>query len=189
MFITCKLRRIKEGVYDGHSAITSPPATMYQLLPAHPSHHVSHAFPFRRDAWRISFGQLDTFDEQDTLAWLARLHELGRLYHLWHQDEIIGQLELSPALVRPDGVQEGYLYLLYLCEPWRGRGAGLWLHDQALARIRAAGSHRAGLRVGSGNTRAANFYRRLGWQPVGTPDARGQLMHHDLFPRPNQEPL
>lgn len=149
---------------------------MYRLLPAEPATHLSHCLPFRRDAWRISFGQLDTFDEQDTLAWLARLQELGRLHHLWHEDEIIGQLELSPALVRPDGVQEGYLYLLYLCPPWRGLGAGRWLHDQALARIRAAGSQRAGLRVSPSNLPAVAFYHRLGWQPVGLPDARGQLL-------------
>jgi GNAT superfamily N-acetyltransferase len=56
---------------------------------------------------------------------------------------------------------------LYVLPSRWGRGVGRELHDEALARLRAAGCDRAHLWVLEGNDRARRVYERLGWRENG----------------------
>jgi GNAT superfamily N-acetyltransferase len=56
---------------------------------------------------------------------------------------------------------------LYVLPEWWSRGVGRSLHDEVLARQRAAAWTRCHLWVLERNDRARRFYERLGWQENG----------------------
>lgn len=56
---------------------------------------------------------------------------------------------------------------LYVRPEWWGRGVGRALHDEVLARQRAAGATRCHLWVLEANDRARRLYERLGWRESG----------------------
>jgi GNAT superfamily N-acetyltransferase len=56
---------------------------------------------------------------------------------------------------------------LYVRPEWWSRGVGRALHDEVLARQRAAGSTRCHLWVLERNDRARRLYERLGWHENG----------------------
>lgn len=158
--------------------------TSLRLKPACLHLYPEFALACRRDAWCISHGSVAGFDEAQTRAWLDTLtrEQPQGLLHLWRHHSPIGQLELAPAMMRQDGSQGGYLYLLYLIPDWRGRGLGRWLLEQALQRIRAVGSTSAELRYLPTHLTAERFYLRQGWRKEGRADERGQLLVKDLTP-------
>ncbi|MCS3454778.1 GNAT superfamily N-acetyltransferase [Aeromonas sp. BIGb0405] len=158
--------------------------TSLRLKPACLDLYPEFALACHRDAWCISHGSVAGFDEAQTRVWLDTLtrEQPQGLLHLWRHHSPIGQLELAPAMARMDGSLGGYIYLLYLVPQWRGRGLGRWLLEQALQRIRAAGSTSAGLRYVPTHLAAECFYLRQGWRKEGRADERGQLLVKDLTP-------
>jgi GNAT superfamily N-acetyltransferase len=62
--------------------------------------------------------------------------------------------------------QTGYVWALFVIEESQGRGHGSGLLDAAMSRLRERGHRQAFLTTGAG-TRAAEFYRSRGWQPMG----------------------
>lgn len=135
---------------------------------------------FRRDMYVASFGSEDGLAEEmgednvkyleDLRAKLAQFPE-GNV-HLWHGDAIVGQLEMR--LVEPEP-HLGYVSLLYVAPELRGLGLGKRLHEYAAEASRQRGKSAMRLSVSLANAPAIMFYRRLGWQMVGS--------------RPNKSPM
>jgi GNAT superfamily N-acetyltransferase len=65
------------------------------------------------------------------------------------------------------GCRAEWLDGLYVEPAWWSRGIGRKLHDEALDRLRGAGSARCHLWVLEHNDRARRFYERLGWRENG----------------------
>jgi GNAT superfamily N-acetyltransferase len=63
----------------------------------------------------------------------------------------------------------GNVWALFVSPSAEGRGAGRALHYRLLAAAAGEGVERLWLTTGP-DTRAAGFYRKLGWEPGGTAD-------------------
>ncbi len=144
--------------------------------------HRDVCMAFRKDAYAISFGNVDNYNEDETLEWFEYLLEsnIDGFLHVWRGDEIIGQVEFKTYLKDDEGNVYSYINLFYLIPKERYQGIGQILHDYVLEQCRESGSSEALLRYIPGNTQAKAFYRKNGWMFLGEPDMRGQLMTIDL---------
>lgn len=124
----------------------------------------------REDVFQLALGTTLPLHGEDGqgarryLEWLTQWAQAlpGSMLHVWHGEEIIGQLELSqpqPTL--------GYVHLFYLTEPYRHLGLGQQLHDRALAFFREAGCATLQLSASLDNLPALRFYQRNGWRDIG----------------------
>jgi aminoglycoside 6'-N-acetyltransferase len=135
---------------------------------------------FRREMYQASFGTTEGLEEEmgpdnekylaDLRAKIAQLPE-GNV-HLWHGEEIVGQLEMRLVDHEP---HVGYVSLIYVPPEWRGQGLGRRLHEHAVQVSRHRDKRGLRLSVAFTNVPAIMFYRRLGWEMVGS--------------RPNKEPM
>jgi GNAT superfamily N-acetyltransferase len=75
--------------------------------------------------------------------------------------------EEDGAPVGVAGCRRGWLDGLYVLPEWWSRRIGQQLHDEALDRLRAAGSTDCSLWVLEHNDRGRRFYERLGWHENG----------------------
>lgn len=140
---------------------------------------------FRRETHRVSYGNLDHFSREETLAWfeaLAANPDAGFL-HVRDAGEIIGQLEYQCPRTDAEGQRYGYINLIYLVPAYRHRHLGGRLQAYMLDQFQAQGCTQARLRYLPHNTAAGAFYRRQGWQPVGVVQPNGQLMEKSLAGR------
>lgn len=148
------------------------------------SKHADVCVDFRRDSFICSFGYdqgiiRSNSDEKRYLEWLRmRISEWPEgAVHLWHQDRIIGQLEMrqrqAPGLA--------YVNLFYLVCEARGYTAGDMLHSYALAQCRKRHLSLVQLSVSPTNARALAYYRKHGWIDKG-PRPDSQDVH--LMERP-----
>jgi GNAT superfamily N-acetyltransferase len=90
--------------------------------------------------------------------------------------EVIWYLEEAIFLVSEDETtvqgftcvnhQTGYVWALFVIDEAQGRGHGTALLNAATERLRQAGHRQAVLSTGRG-TKAEEFYRSKGWQPMG----------------------
>jgi ribosomal protein S18 acetylase RimI-like enzyme len=135
---------------------------------------------FRREMYEASFGTTDGLEDEmgpgdetylaDLRAKIAQVPE-GNV-HAWHGEEIVGQLEMRLVEHEP---HLGYVSLIYVPPEWRGRGVGRRLHEHAVQVCRQRDKRAMRLSVSFTNVPALMFYRRLGWEMVGS--------------RPNKEPM
>jgi GNAT superfamily N-acetyltransferase len=127
-------------------------------------------------------------DEADELAAIQREASLAAYPHIFPPElypfpteaveERWREAVADPALEvivaeegRPVGVvmtRPEWLDGLYVRPEWWSRGVGRALHDEVLARQRAAGSTTCNLWVLEHNDRARRFYERLGWRENGS---------------------
>ncbi len=135
--------------------------------------------PLIREAWP---------DEAETFAAIQRDASLTANAHIFPPElypfpmgEIIQRWQsflddpsVSVLVCEEDGTAVGvagaraeWLDGLYVVPEWWSRGVGRSLHDEVLARQRAAGGTRCHLWVLERNDRARRFYERLGWQENG----------------------
>jgi GNAT superfamily N-acetyltransferase len=68
--------------------------------------------------------------------------------------------------------QTGYLWALFVIDGAQGRGHGTALLNEVIERFRKAGQRQAFLTTGE-DTKAATFYRSMGWTQTGL-DRRGE---------------
>jgi mycothiol synthase len=73
------------------------------------------------------------------------------------------RVEIGPG---DDGAMEGWIALIGVRPPWRGRGLGRELLRWSVDRCRAAGAVRIELAVEALNERALGIYRRDGFEPA-----------------------
>jgi mycothiol synthase len=108
--------------------------------------------PVPLEAWRAF--SVDRPDFDPTLYWLAEAdgEVAGICLGQWHGSG-------DPTF--------GWVEVLAVRRPWRGRGLGLALLRDAFAELAARGATRVGLGVDAENTTGAvRLYERAGMQPV-----------------------
>jgi GNAT superfamily N-acetyltransferase len=96
---------------------------------------------------------------------------------LWYMDHGIFLVSEDDAGVQGfvcANPQTGYVWALFVIDAAQGRGHGKALLDEATKRLREAGHRQAYLHTGV-ELKARGFYRRCGWQEMGT-DLRGDLV-------------
>ncbi|MEC5159281.1 diamine N-acetyltransferase [Janthinobacterium sp. CG_23.3] len=136
-------------------------------------------------------------DGADIIAHCARQHDVG-LYRAWLAEPAM-RLWLADAM--PGGAPVGYLVLspstlavaapraddleikrVYLLHRFHGQRIGKRLMDAALAHARERGARRVLLGVYAENHDALAFYRRCGFEQVGTRTFRvGATDYHDAI--------
>ena len=126
-------------------------------------------------------------DEAETLAEIQREASVAAYPHIFPPElypypteavverwqEALADQEVTVLVAeegRPVGVvmcRPEWLDGLYVRPDRWGRGVGRALHDEVLARLRAAGYERCHLWVLEANDRARQLYERLGWRENG----------------------
>jgi putative acetyltransferase len=127
-------------------------------------------------------------EEADELAAIQREASLAAYPHIFPPElypfpteavqerwqEALDDREVTVIVAEEEGRAVGvvmsraeWLDGLYVRPEWWGRGVGSALHDEVLARQRAAGSTRCHLWVLERNDRARRLYERLGWHENG----------------------
>ena len=127
---------------------------------------------FRADSFSISFGHERDFWGEDGhgdkryLEWLQKkiTSTPPMAYHLWSENEILGQIELD--YYKGDKTI-GYVNLFYLAHEHRGRGAASHLDDFTTSFFKSLGVNRLLLSVSPTNQRALSFYKKNGWRDLG----------------------
>ena len=137
---------------------------------------------FRADSFIVSFGIDEHFYQEHAaspttiypdgrgseryITWLTqRMHDIpGSCVHVWHSDDIVGQIEMGRF--RED-TSIGYVNLFYLIPAYRGRGLGRQLDQYAMSFLQRAGHQRARLSVSATNHPAISFYRKNNWRDLG----------------------
>lgn len=84
--------------------------------------------------------------------------------HVWLDQKIIGQIELS---LKKNDTDCGYVSLFYLNLEHRGLGFGKYLNDYAISTFKKRGCNRTELTVDSSNSSAISFYKKHGWKALG----------------------
>ncbi len=133
--------------------------------------HAEICMKFRADSFFCSFGTENTFWEEDGLGgerylnWLkTKIGENYSGFHLWQNEEIIGQIELG---LRKPGDDFGYVNLYYLKKEFRGKGLSNMLDDFSMNYLAELGFKKARLSVSPSNKRAWVFYQKFGWKDIG----------------------
>lgn len=80
---------------------------------------------------------------------------------------VVGFCGVGASLERAAQGDDGQLYTIYLLQPYWRCGIGTKLHTAALRQLAGLGFRRAELWVLETNTRAIEFYRRVGWLADG----------------------
>jgi ribosomal protein S18 acetylase RimI-like enzyme len=137
---------------------------------------------FRRDAHIVSFGDDVNFNIRETIAWFKKLDTLDNsgFYHVFKNNEIIGQIEFRHGLLDDKGRKFGYINLLYLLPEFRNKGIGNKLVDFIFAQFKNDQCAYAQLRYIPANLSAVSFYHKHGWADIGEMKDRGQLAEKRL---------
>lgn len=80
---------------------------------------------------------------------------------------VVGFATTGPRRCEERAEGDGELYAIYLHPEHWDHGVGYRLHEQALERLRQQDFTTATLWVLTGNARAIQFYRRIGWHTNG----------------------
>jgi ribosomal protein S18 acetylase RimI-like enzyme len=142
--------------------------------------HADLCVAFRREMYVASFGTAEGLEEEmgpgDALYLEGLRERIAQVpegnVHLLRGERIVAQAELK-LLDEDAGI--GYVSLFHVAADCRGEGLGRALHEHAVDVFRRRGLKAMRLSVSISNPAAMAFYRRLGWQAIGT--------------RPNREPM
>ncbi len=141
------------------------------FLPINLDLHSELCIKFRADSYFESFGTDKPFwgddgeGDKHYLNWLrTRSEKRYGIFHVWLNQEIVGQLELGE---RKSDDDFGYVNLYYLVPEWRGQGLSSQLDRFAMNFLKSLGFSKVKLAVSPTNPRAIQFYKKNGWQDLG----------------------
>lgn len=106
-----------------------------------------------------------SFDEARQRAGLKLLLDSGKdcVLVAEHEGEVIGMCSVQTVISTAEGGRSGWVEDLVIAEEFRGRGIGRLLLKQLDAWALDNGLTRLQLLADRNNTRALDFYRKLGW--------------------------
>ncbi len=106
-----------------------------------------------------------SFDEARQRAGLKLLLDSGKdcVLVAEHEGEVIGLCSVQTVISTAEGGRSGWVEDLVITEEFRGRGIGRLLLKQLDAWALDNGLTRLQLLADRNNTRALDFYRKLGW--------------------------
>lgn len=123
---------------------------------------------FQADAWFCSTGSDEAFYatvDQYIVSLHKRIAALpDSCVHVWHDDQIIGQIEMS---LMKQASSIGYVNLFYLVPAYRHQGLGRLLDNYAVDYLQRLGCQTARLTVSPSNQPAIKFYEKCGWVDIG----------------------
>ncbi|QHS24207.1 GNAT family N-acetyltransferase [Virgibacillus sp. MSP4-1] len=130
--------------------------------------HSEKMINFRKDSFKVSFGDASNFDKEAYLRWVEeKQRDFPEGFVLVEEDgRYIGQIELS--IREYDGRTIGYVHLFYLVSEMRGKGKGEYLHNYARQFFHNHNLHEYHLRVSPSNTSAIRFYHKNGMVEAGS---------------------
>ncbi|MBP1969849.1 RimJ/RimL family protein N-acetyltransferase [Virgibacillus natechei] len=137
--------------------------------------HRDKVVEFRKDSFKVSFGDTSGFGEEEYLHWLdEKIKDLSKGFVLVEEDgKYIGQLELT--IREFEGKEIGYINLYYLVPEMRGKGKGKELHNYAKQFFDNNKVSEYHLRVAPSNSAAIKFYHKNGMEEVG-PEVDGKVI-------------
>lgn len=139
-----------------------------QFKTINPEKHSEQVIQFRKDSFKVSFGDVGDFDEIDYLQWLnENITDYPEGFVVVEEEgKLIGQLELT--IREYEGRSIGYVNLYYLIPASRGRGIGKDLHAYATQFFKNRQVQEYHLRVSPTNTSAIKFYQKIGMAEIGS---------------------
>ena len=116
------------------------------------------------DAWRSAHGTLDGFDAETYFAAACEHHgdDPEAIIRIFDAEKSAGLIDLDSRRGAHAGY--GWISLLYLEEPYRGRELGVQLLGRALMHYSIMGRRSVRLQVAEDNTRALRFYEKHGFR-------------------------
>jgi GNAT superfamily N-acetyltransferase len=146
-----------------------------QFKPIELEKHLEDAIRFREDSFICSFGDASRFKRDEYVGWLKdrAASDPWAAVHVWQDQQMIGQMALSPFIPDPS---VGYVNLYYLVPEMRGKGVSAQLDEYAMSYLKGRGHLRAFLSVSLTNMRAISYYLRLGWIDRGSPSHSPELI-------------
>ena len=140
---------------------------MLKFVPIDIKAHREVVIGFRKDSFKVSFGEDADFDEENYISWLR---DKMKDYHegfvlLEEAGRYMGQLELT--IKEFEGENIGYVNLYYLIPEERGNGKGGVLHAYAKRFFENHNLREYHLRVSPENTAALSFYSKNGMEEAG----------------------
>lgn len=105
-------------------------------------------------------------DRSRQLAGLSLIHEnpaLGRLFALYHDDQLVGMANLLFSVSTAEGGRVGLLEDVIIAAPYRGRGLGSQLLQHVCAWAKEQGLCRITLLADYANVAALQFYNEHGF--------------------------
>ena len=148
-----------------------------EFVPVNLSDTLDLCVAFRKDAYAVSYGNVDDFSVSGTKAWFEKISQESDagFFHAAIDNKIVGQIEFRSNLVDDSGIRYGYINLLYLTPEYRGKGLGQKLQSFIFERLKQDNCQYALLMYLPANTQGVAFYRKHGWIDIGAVEARGQL--------------
>jgi len=149
---------------------------MFQFEKIIPGEHKDLIIAFRRDSFRVSFGNDDNFGEdEEYIEWVQECSERypDGFVLVKYLDQYVGQLELQILKYKDENI--GYVNLYYLIPSYRGKGYGKYLHEYAMQFFNSKGVDEYHLRVSPLNQQAISFYKKLGMKEMGL-EVDGKVM-------------
>ncbi|MGB6406562.1 MAG: GNAT family N-acetyltransferase [Planococcus donghaensis] len=148
---------------------------MLKFTTINPEKQSERVIEFRKDSFKVSFGDAVDFDEIEYLHWLKeKTTDYPDGFVVIEEDgKLIGQLELS--IREYEGKRIGYVNLYYLVPESRGKGRGKELHAYAKEFFKNRRVKEFHLRVAPTNTPAIKFYHKLGMEELG-PEVNGKVI-------------
>lgn len=128
-------------------------------------------------AWRAAHGDLSRFMPELYLRDACKAAEKGSgaIWGVYRADELIGMLELD--MKRGEHAGYGWISLVCLKPEWRGKGLGIQPLGYAITRFQLIGRGSVRLHVSSENETALGFYRKNGFDIIGSEPGAGAPLY------------
>ena len=99
------------------------------------------------------------------MDYAKKLEGLADRFEAWDSDRLVG---LVAAYIRNSNKNEGFISSVSVCNDFSGQGIGSLLMHRCLESASAYGLAKLSLEVAELDMRACAFYRKLGFQWIGT---------------------
>lgn len=142
-----------------------------------PREHRDFYLDCYRKAWEAAHGNVEGFNPETYYACAIEHYKQDSqcIYMLQDKDRPVGIVELDTR--RGAHADYGWVSLLYLEPEYRNRGLGIQLLGRAVMKYQALGRKKLRLHVSDDNTAALAFYKKYGFEQIGTEPGVGSTLY------------